>query len=109
MTVHELPPQQQRIVQLLRQGFRVTEIALALSLSQHTVRNHLKAVFLKVGVHSQAHLLRALAKEDHVKLRAAVNELRSNLQLRRNPSTTFHKGYNRAIRQVRAQLDGLLA
>ena len=32
-------------------------IASQLNLSQHTVRNHLKAVFRKLGVHSQSELV----------------------------------------------------
>lgn len=36
---------------------RVPELARTLHISPHTVRNHLKSIFGKVGVHSQAELL----------------------------------------------------
>jgi DNA-binding CsgD family transcriptional regulator len=37
---------------------RVPQIAESLHISQHTVRNHLKSIFEKVGVKSQAALIR---------------------------------------------------
>ena len=40
----------------------VNAIAKSLFVSKHTVRNHLKAIFRKVGVHSQAALLKWLAQ-----------------------------------------------
>lgn len=39
-------------------GQRVATMAESLGLSEHTVRNHLKAVFRKVGVRSQADMVR---------------------------------------------------
>lgn len=48
------------IVRLLSEGRRVAGIARDLDLSIHTVRNHLRAVFRKVNVHSQEELLDAV-------------------------------------------------
>lgn len=44
------------ILRELARGHRVSTIARELDLSPHTVRNHLKAIFRKIGVQSQAEL-----------------------------------------------------
>jgi DNA-binding NarL/FixJ family response regulator len=48
------------ILLLLMDGERVPSIAAELYVTQSTVRNHLSSVFSKLGVHSQAELLRQL-------------------------------------------------
>jgi PAS domain S-box-containing protein len=53
----DLTPRQWEIVSRLLRGERVTTIAAAMFVSRSTVRNHLSAVFAKVGVHSQEELL----------------------------------------------------
>ena len=45
------------VVTHLLQGHRVVSIAELLEVSEHTVRNHLKSIFRKLGVHSQAELV----------------------------------------------------
>lgn len=45
------------VVAQLLQGHRVVSIAELLEVSEHTVRNHLKSIFRKLGVHSQAELV----------------------------------------------------
>jgi DNA-binding NarL/FixJ family response regulator len=45
------------VVTQLLQGHRVVSIAELLDVSEHTVRNHLKSIFRKLGVHSQAELV----------------------------------------------------
>ena len=45
------------VVTQLLQGHRVVSIAELLEVSEHTVRNHLKSIFRKLGVHSQAELV----------------------------------------------------
>lgn len=45
------------VVVHLLQGHRVVSIAELLEVSEHTVRNHLKSIFRKLGVHSQAELV----------------------------------------------------
>jgi len=54
-----LTPRQREIVTLLANGARVKEIARLLLLSETTVRNHIRAVLLELGAHSQ---LEAVAK-----------------------------------------------
>lgn len=53
-----LTRREQDVVQCLLEGERVVSIAERLDLSPHTVRNHLKSIFRKLGVHSQAELVR---------------------------------------------------
>lgn len=53
-----LSPRETEIVGLLLEGHRVVSISTELCVSEHTVRNHLKSVFRKLGVHSQAELVR---------------------------------------------------
>ena len=49
-----------RILRRLLRGERVPTIARDLFLSQSTVRNHLSAIYRRLGVHSQAGLLARL-------------------------------------------------
>lgn len=58
--VDSLTRREKDVLQLLLDGLRVSSIARQLYLSPQTVRNHLKAIFRKVGAHSQAELLDTL-------------------------------------------------
>lgn len=60
-----LSPRQRDVVQALFAGKRPTEIAKAFGLSNHTVRNHLKAVNKKLGVKSQVELVARMGGRDH--------------------------------------------
>ncbi len=53
----ELSPRQWEVLRRLLQGERVPGIARNLYVSPSTVRNHLTAIFAKVGVHSQEELI----------------------------------------------------
>ena len=57
-----LTPAQRRVAALVMQGLSTREIAHALSIGEHTVQDHLKAVFDKVGVGSRRELVAALAR-----------------------------------------------
>lgn len=48
-----LTPRQLEVVQLLSQGKPVRTIALQLGLAEATVRNHVRAVLIELGAHSQ--------------------------------------------------------
>ncbi len=56
----EFTVRQWEVIGLLRDGMRVGSIASTLHVSHSTVRNHLSAIFRKVGVHSQEGLLLVL-------------------------------------------------
>ncbi len=58
--LRQLSARERQIVELLLASRRVPGIAGTLGISPHTVRNHLKAVFRKLGVHSQEALLELL-------------------------------------------------
>lgn len=55
--VETLTRREREVLALLLDGRRVASIARSLFLSEHTVRNHLKAIFRKLGTHSQTELL----------------------------------------------------
>lgn len=48
-----LTPRQREILLLLAEGVRARQIAARLMLSETTVRNHIQAILLSLGVHSQ--------------------------------------------------------
>lgn len=52
-----LTPREREIVVHRAAGESVTQIAARLDISEHTVRNHFKSIFLKLGVHSQEELM----------------------------------------------------
>jgi PAS domain S-box-containing protein len=64
-TTTDLSPRQWEVASRLLRGERVATIASDMYLSQSTVRNHLSAIFRKVGVHSQQELLALWLGENH--------------------------------------------
>ncbi len=50
-------PRERDIVELLLRGHRIPSIAVQLHLSHHTVRNHLRTIFVKCNVNSQRELV----------------------------------------------------
>lgn len=53
----QLTRRETEIVDIISSGADLGAVALQLSISPHTVRNHLKAIFRKLGIRSQAELL----------------------------------------------------
>jgi DNA-binding CsgD family transcriptional regulator len=62
---HQLSKREQQITQLVARGVATAEIAATLHLSVHTVRDHVKAVFEKVGVSSRGELVAKLFAEHY--------------------------------------------
>jgi PAS domain S-box-containing protein len=57
-----LSPRETEVLSLLVSGDRVPGIAEQLHISQHTVRNHLKSMYRKLGVGTQAALIEQIRK-----------------------------------------------
>ncbi len=55
--LESLSTRELEVLALIVDGQRVGQLAKALFISQHTVRNHLKAIFRKLDVHSQEELV----------------------------------------------------
>jgi len=60
----DLTPSQERIFRMICNGMSTEAIAKKLGRSQSTVRNHLKLIFKKLGVHSRPALVALAAKRD---------------------------------------------
>ncbi len=55
-SLQALSPRQREVAQAIVAGERIAELAGRLHVSEHTVRNHLKAIFRRLGVSSQLEL-----------------------------------------------------
>jgi DNA-binding CsgD family transcriptional regulator len=62
---YSLTPRERDVVAALASGDTTSEIAARLFMSQHTVRDHIKTVFEKVGVSSRAELVAKLFAEHY--------------------------------------------
>jgi DNA-binding CsgD family transcriptional regulator len=60
LAAHGLTPAQRRVADLVLQGRTTAQIVVDLRISAHTVQDHLKVVFDKVGVRSRRELVSAL-------------------------------------------------
>ena len=63
VALHGLTGRERDVTELLVGGIGTDEIATRLHISRHTVRDHVKAIFAKVGVSSRVELTAALAQE----------------------------------------------
>jgi DNA-binding CsgD family transcriptional regulator len=61
MRAWALSPRERDVARLVIDGLSTQDIAATLFISHHTVRDHLKAVFDKVGTHRRRDLAAALA------------------------------------------------
>jgi DNA-binding CsgD family transcriptional regulator len=60
MPAWNLTPREREVAALIIEGRSSDDIATSLFLSPHTVRDHVKAIFGKVGVHNRQHLTATL-------------------------------------------------
>ena len=63
MSVHGLTPREQEVTRLVLHGWPTAQLARRLGITPHTVQQHLKSVFEKVGVRSRRALVGALFYE----------------------------------------------
>lgn len=61
-TAFDLTPGEARLAGLIADGFNVLEAAKALGITRNTARTHLKRIYAKTSVHSQADLVRLLSR-----------------------------------------------
>ena len=66
-----LTPRQRQVTALLLHGLRVPTIARRLGISESTVRNHLSAIFHRLGVHSQRAVVEWFRPHHEHRLRSA--------------------------------------
>ena len=57
-----LTPSERRVAMLFARGLTAPNVAAELGISRATVRNHLTAIYAKLGVHSKVELVRRLAE-----------------------------------------------
>jgi DNA-binding CsgD family transcriptional regulator len=60
MSAYGLSPREEELVKLVVRGLSTTRISRILFISEHTVQNHLRSVFEKVGVRSRGELVKQL-------------------------------------------------
>ena len=63
LALHGLTERERDVTELLVAGLGTDDIAAKLHISRHTLRDHVKAIFTKVGVSSRPGLTAALAPE----------------------------------------------
>jgi DNA-binding CsgD family transcriptional regulator len=65
VTAYGLTPREQEITKAVARGLATADVAAALHLSAHTVRDYLKVIFEKVGVSSRGELVAKLFAEHY--------------------------------------------
>jgi DNA-binding CsgD family transcriptional regulator len=66
MMAYGLTKQEQTLTALICRGASTREIATHLSITPHTVQDHLKAIFDKTGVRSRRELVARLLREEYL-------------------------------------------
>jgi DNA-binding NarL/FixJ family response regulator len=61
-----LTPRERDVLVLLAEGFRTTEVAEHLSVSEHTVRSRIKSILTKLGARNREHAVAIAIREGAV-------------------------------------------
>ncbi|MGE5206145.1 MAG: response regulator transcription factor [Chlamydiota bacterium] len=87
-----LSPREQEVVRYLCDGFTNREIARALCLSEHTVKNHLLRIYAKLGVDKRMEVMFALLSPTPAgdRLTLQSTQVADTLQLQAPPSAESH-------------------
>lgn len=62
--LHALTSREQEVLKMLNAGMSRKEISMAMSISENTVKSHLKSVYSKLGVHTRSEAYRATLESD---------------------------------------------
>lgn len=81
-TLDALSTREREIAELIAQGMSAKEVAVPLKVSPHTVRNHLKAIYRKLGIRSARGLAALLLGSDQ------IARLRAMAEVIDSPNTT---------------------
>jgi DNA-binding CsgD family transcriptional regulator len=65
LQAHGLTPKEAEVARLVLLGYSTKQISAALFISAHTVQDHLKSIFDKLGVGSRRQLVARLVLTDH--------------------------------------------
>ena len=85
---YRLTTREVQVARLIARGLSTAEIASTLFVSRHTVRDHLKATFQKVGVSSRGELTAKLFADRYPEplkhaISASADRVRANIKLAR--------------------------
>jgi DNA-binding CsgD family transcriptional regulator len=93
LTLHGLTPREREVAQLLTRGATNDEIARALWISRHTVKDHVKAIYAKLEVASRAELSATLFHEHS--LRSSTAGGSANSQPPNTPAEPHCRAFGR--------------
>ena len=103
METEALSKRESEILSHLVEGGRVSTIAQKLFLSPHTVRNHLRNIFWKLGVHSQAELIEYVRESPDI-----LGDLAPAREAGAGSTDDLMGPYNEANARLAARIDEIL-
>lgn len=73
LPLEKLSPKEADVFRLASQGFNIAQMAIRFGRSPETIRNQLKSVYRKLGLHSQSELIERVRPIEIPKTRSAAN------------------------------------